>query len=350
MTSIRIAFYLSLLAAPVVGVAHHSIAGNYDPEEIVEVEGEVVDVLWRNPHPQVSMRVVDENGDEQLWDMAMDSVSNMRRWKIDPSFIEVGDTIRVAGDLARRVEHSLYIRNILTASGDEVILGVSTPARWSAPAIAVPDNLRLGIGDASAPELGIFRVWTTPGNSQRVFQRDLSKTPAGRANLTSDALDYVDAFDWERDNPLKDCALKGMPLIMESPYPAEFTQAGEDIIWRIEEYDTVRTIHMSPEASPEGQPDSLLGYSVGRWENDFTLVVTTTNMGWGHFDGQGIPTSPTAIVEERFTLSEQGDRLDYAMVFTDPNTFIEPMTLGKHWVWLADAEVATYDCSLEAED
>lgn len=341
---------VSIFALPIVSGAHHSIGGNYDPGTIVEVEGEVIDVLWRNPHVQVSMRVIAENGEEQRWDMAMDSVSNMRRWQIAPSFIEVGDRIRVAGDLARRVEHSLYIRNILTSSGEEVLLGVQTKARWSVPTIEVSENRRLGIGDTSKPELGIFRVWDTPGNSQRPFQRDYGQTPAGRANLTPRALETLDAFEWERDNPLKECALKGMPLIMESPYPAEFTRVGVDIIWRIEEYDTVRTIHMQPDASPDGQQPSLLGYSVGRWENDRTLVVTTTHMGWGHFDGQGIPASAAAVAVERFTLSPQGDRLDYTLVFTDPETFIEPMTSHKHWAWFPGTEVGVYDCSRAAED
>ncbi len=339
-----------VLILPISGGAHHSIAGNYDPEMIIEVEGEVTDVLWRNPHVQVSMRVIGADGDEQLWEMAMDSVSNMRRWKIDPNFIQVGDSIRVAGDLARRVEHSLYIRNILTSGGEEVVLGMRTEPRWSAPTIGIAENRRLGIGDTSAPELGIFRVWDTPGNSQRLLQRDYGQTPAGRANLTPQALAAVDAFVWERDNPLKDCALKGMPLIMESPYPAEFTQADENIIWRIEEYDTVRQIHMAPDASTDAREPSLLGYSTGRWEDDRTLVVTTTNMGWGHFDGQGIPLSAAAVAVERFSLSPLGDRLDYSMTLTDPETFLQPRTLTKHWVWYPDAEVGVYDCSRAAED
>lgn len=341
---------VSVLSFPLASGAHHSIAGNYDPNQVVEVEGVVTDVLWRNPHAQVSMRVTDENGDEQLWEMAMDSVSNMRRWKIDPSFITVGDTIRVAGDPALRFEHGLYIRNILTSDGKEVLLGVRTQPRWSAPRVEIPENQRLGIGDNSAPELGIFRVWSTPGTVGSLFQRNLGRTPAGQAMLTAAGREAVDAFVWERDNPLKDCALKGMPVIMESPYPAEFTRAGEDIIWRIEEYDTVRTIHMTPGASVEGQPDSLLGYSVGRWEDERTLVVTTAHLGWGHFDGQGIPSSPVAQTLERFTLSPQGDRLDYTLTFTDPETFLEPITLSKHWVWFADAEVDVYACSRAAED
>ena len=338
------------LGFPLTSGAHHSISSNYDPGNIVEIEGEVTSVLWRNPHAQVSMRVTDEAGEQQVWNMAMDSVSNIRRWKIDLGFIEVGDKIRVAGDLARRAENSLYIRNILTTSGEEVMLGVSAKPRWSGPTIGIPENQRLGIGDTSAPELGIFRVWSTPATVGPLFQRDLSRTAAGRALLTETGRKAVASFDWERDNPLKDCALKGMPVIMESPYPSEFSQSGDNIIWRIEEYDTVRTIHMAADASPADQPHSLLGYSVGYWENDHSLVVTTTNMGWGHFDGQGIPTSPTAEVVERFTLSPQGDKLDYMMTFTDAETFIEPMVLTKHWLWFDDAEVAKFNCSSAAED
>ena len=53
---------------------------------------------------------------------------------------------------------------------------------------------------------------------------------------------------------------------------------------------------------------------------------------------------------ERFTLSPQGDRLDYSITFADPVNLIEPMTFGKHWVWYADAEVGVYDCLAAAED
>ncbi len=73
-------------------------------------------------------------------------------------------------------------------------------------------------------------------------------------------------------------------------------------------------------------------------------------MNWGHFDGQGIPASTESESLERFTLSPQGDRLDYSITFADPVNLIEPMTFGKHWVWYADAEVGVYDCLAAAED
>ena len=100
---------LSLLGVPIASSAHHAVGGNYDSSTVIEVEGEVTDLLWRNPHVQVSMRVIDENGVPQDWAMATTALSNMRRWQIDPSFIVVGDTIRVAGNPAYRIDRKFWI-------------------------------------------------------------------------------------------------------------------------------------------------------------------------------------------------------------------------------------------------
>ena len=342
--------FLGLFGLPTASGAHHAVAGNYDTARVIEVEGEVTDILWRNPHVQVSMRQIDETGNRQDWDMATTSLSNLRRWQMDPSFIEVGDTIRVAGNPAIRVEHGLYIRNVLTSDGEEVLLAPNVQPRWTDRIIEMTESRRRGVGNTSAPERGIFRIWSTPPGVPLLIPQDLGRTPSGRANLTEAALQAVEAFVWERDNPLQNCAPKGMPLIMHAPYPFQFVRDGINILWHNEEYDTVRTIQMATDASPEGQSDSLLGYSVGNWEDDRTLVVTTTHMNWGYLDGYGLPMSTAADMVERFILSRQGDRLDYSMTFTDVENLLEPMTFGKHWVWYPDAEVGPYDCLRAAED
>ena len=267
-------FFLSLLGVQIASGAHHAVAGNYDSARVIKVEGEVTALLWRNPHVQVSMRVIDENGIAQDWAMATTSLSNLRRWQMDPSFIEVGETIRVAGNPAIRIEHGLYLRNVLTSDGEEVLLAANVQPRWTDRIIEMAESRRRGVGDTSAPELGIFRIWSTPDGIPLLIPQNLGRTPSGRANLTETALQAVEAFVWERDNPLQNCAPKGMPLIMHAPYPFEFVRDGNNLLWHNEEYDTVRTIHMAPPASLEEQPDSLLGYSVGRWEDDRTLVVT----------------------------------------------------------------------------
>jgi hypothetical protein len=341
---------LGLFWLPALATAHHAIGGSYEASSVIEVEGEVTDVLWRNPHVQVSMRVTAPDGGAEDWSMATTALSNIRRWQMDPNFIAVGDRIRVAGNPARDGGRGLYIRNVLTTRGEEVLLGPNIEPRWSDRIVTLAESRQLGRGDTSAPELGIFRVWSTPDNISMLIPRNFGRLPEYRPNLTESARRAVDAFVWERDNPLRNCNPKGMPTIMEAPYPFEFTRDGTNILWHNEEFDTVRTIYMAPDATPEGAPDSLLGYSIGRWENERTLVVTTTNMGWGHFDGAGVPISPNTEMVERFTVSPAGDRLDYSATFTDPAVFTQPVTLGKHWVWYPDAVVGQYDCLRAAEN
>ena len=62
---IRRVFLLGFVGLPVAADAHHAIAGNYDAATVIELQGEVTDVLWRNPHVQLSLRVTGENGEAQ---------------------------------------------------------------------------------------------------------------------------------------------------------------------------------------------------------------------------------------------------------------------------------------------
>jgi len=341
---------LSILLVSLSATAHHAVGGNYDAMKVIEIEGEVTAILWRNPHVQVTMRVLGQDGQSQTWDMATTALSNMRRWQLPPEFIKVGDMIRVAGNPGLHDEHSLYIRNVLTTSGREVLLGNNIEPIWTDRLIEMSASRKAGVGDSSRPELGIFRIWSTPDGIPMLIPRNFGKQPEYRSKLSQVAREAVDAFVWERDNPLQNCSPKGMPMIMEAPYPFEFIRQGDEILWHDEEFDTVRTIHMAPGASADGQAPSLLGYSTGRWEDERTLVVTTTRMGWGHFDGLGVPITPDAVAVETFAMSPQGDRLDYTMTVTDPAVFAEPVTLGKHWVYYTDAVVGKYDCLRAAED
>jgi hypothetical protein len=90
-------------------------------------------------------------------------------------------------------------------------------------------------------------------------------------------------------------------------------------------------------------PRSSLGYSVGRLEGS-TLVVTTTGASWGHFDSVGIPLSQDAVLEERFTPSPDGARLDYVLTVTDAATFTAPVELTKTWIWRPEVTRGAYEC------
>ena len=345
------AFLMGCFLVPIVSFGHHNVAGRYDAQATIEVEGVVTETIWRNPHVQITMRVTDESGEEQIWDMATTALSNMRRWQIEPGFIDVGETVRVAGHPARQGT-GMYISNVLTAAGEEVLLDPNAESLWSDRTIEMAESRRAAVGDTTAPELGIFRVWSHPQGFGMLIPQDVNPNYSIEENypLTEPALAAVNAFVRERDNPISFCQPKGMPTIMEAPYPHRFVQDGENILWHQEEYDTIRTIHMAPDATAEGKPADRNGYSIGRWEDEYTLVVTTTNATWRRFDTVGTPLSGDAEMVERFTLTPDGSRLDYSITVTDPATFTAPVTLEKFWLYFEDATVGQYECLPAAED
>ena len=50
---------------------HHSSVGIYDEENLVEIEGVVTSLRWRNPHPTFTVEVEDENGESVEWELSL---------------------------------------------------------------------------------------------------------------------------------------------------------------------------------------------------------------------------------------------------------------------------------------
>jgi len=145
---------------------------------------------------------------------------------------------------------------------------------------------------AKAKADGLFRVWSTIMSDPAafpMFKGGYPLTVAGKAGLAK----------WNpRDNVLLKCGTKGTPLIMISPLPMEFSKDGDKIIMRLEEYDTVRTVHMNAkDVAPAAH--TLYGYSRGRWEGT-TFVVETDHIAAGYFDHEGTPQSAEIKTVERF--------------------------------------------------
>ena len=162
--------------------------------------------------------------------------------------------------------------------------------------------------------------------------------------LTDRARQDLAAWDpLSLDNPFRGCAPKGMPNIMEQPNPMEFVDQDDRLLIRMEEYDTVRTIHMSETPDQDIEP-SILGHSVGRWEGR-TLVIHTDRISWRYFNQRGLTQSDAIQIDERFTPSEDGSSLDYEIMATDPATFVEPAVVTKKWIWVPGDVVLPFDCT-----
>ena len=98
---------------------------------------------------------------------------------------------------------------------------------------------------------------------------------------------------------------------------------------------------------PEGVSDSLLGYSVGRWEDDRTLVVETGRVDFPYLDDAGTPMSNDARMIERFSLSQDGNDLAYEISVTDSENLVEPVVWVAAWTWIPGTIIRPYECEVD---
>jgi len=327
---------LTLIATMVAsnGLAHHSRVEFSD--QILELEGEITEVIWLNPHPALFLRVQGDSGDEQSWRVeAYTGVRVYNRMGVTPDLFTVGERVRIAGKLSMRREQHLLGLNVLKADGREVLLSQDDPSYWNARVVIgsernMPFN-RETLQTAATENLGVFRVWTA--------------APGGR----TEHLPYTDAAIQGRegwspdDNPIARCEQPGMPVTMGAALPMELIDNGDSLTLHTVYFDTRRTIHIADAVDPRSQPTSHLGYSVGRWEGR-TLVVETTRIDYPFVDNEArTPQSDAVHVVEWFTLSEDQSRLDYRTQITDPWTFTEPAVRERTYLALDEPFVAL-DC------
>ena len=326
------ALAVAFLVAPLAS-AHHSISVVFDLNEIVEIEGEVTRILWRNPHVRLTVQTADGVGRDADWTIEGGAVSRLARWGVEEGVLETGDAVTLAGYPSRLRGNLMFGLNLLLPDGREVMMDHRSEPRWRDDAVG-GDLLSTG---ASSASLGFFRVWTSDGESYDIAPDNFPFTDAARGAL--------DEWDPVQDNPHYGCLPKGMPTIMQQPFPIEFIDRGDEIHLRIEEYDLLRVIHLGRTAPEPTDPPTILGNSVGRWEGE-TLVVTTTKIDWPlSFNQIGIPQSDAARLVERFTVVNDGARLRYEITAIDPATYTEPLTLTKDYFWVPGLEIRPYECT-----
>lgn len=319
---------------PAAALGHHSPQGIYHTDRIVEVEGEITAIIWRNPHVRFTIAAMDEQGETTSWAVESVPVTRLSRAGVSADLVEVGHRVRLAGNPSRRPQDDLYAFNMLLPDGREILLDSPDP-RWTNNTIGAGTDSTPGTR-AADPALGIFRVWSAD-ETRLELERD-------REALTDTARAIEAAWDpLAPGNPFIACT-RGMPTIMESPNPAEFVDRGDQVVLRMESFDTVRVIHMTPDAGSGGVAATPLGHSVGRWE-DGTLVVETDRISWRHYSQTGLQSSEAIELVERFAPSEDGARLDYELTVTDPALFTRPAVFTKSWVWVPGDQVLAFDCT-----
>ena len=87
---------------------------------------------------------------------------------------------------------------------------------------------------------------------------------------------------------------------------------------------------------------------MGRYEGD-VLVIESTGIRANTMPVSFRHSDQLRIVE-RYTRSEDGERLVLSVTYEDPVSLKEPLVLKKIWSWAPDEEIFPYvDCELPTE-
>ena len=332
------------LALPMTATGHHGDNSNpvlYLAENLLELEGEITGIFWRNPHPRLMLTVVGDDGTETDWELELaGSINTLAGQGITGDFVQVGDRVMAAGVVSRRDPTSIGLLHLLLPSGEEHVTG-NRQTRWSDERLATtqraPDPAAVRAAEESAD--GIFRVW-----GRRTSPRPVPEEYAGL--LSEHGRELAAQFHAPRDNPELACRT-GIPTHMFDPTPMEITDGGDRIHIHTQEYNMRRVIYLT-EDRPEPAPSNV-GYSIGRWEGD-TLVVETTHIDWPYLDPYGTPQSDRMSYVETFRVADDGRQLNYTIVATDPVMFTAPVELERGWRWQPGIQmVEEYDCVAEWE-
>lgn len=157
-------------------------------------------------------------------------------------------------------------------------------------------------------------------------------TPAGRATLGMDPAD---------DPGFLRCEPWGFARQIFAPHQLEITQLEDRVELHYGTWDARRTVWLDEsKAAPRDRAEaaSPLGFSVGRYEGP-VLVVETSGIAenfapWGWdwntrlIDGKH---SDRLHAVERYSRSEDGDRLLLTVTLDDPWSMVEPLVLKRVW-------------------
>ncbi len=321
---------LSLVLCASLANAHHGFAAHYDPDRMITIEGTVRQFDFVNPHSVLHIDSTDEAGEAVVYICALQARTQLVRRGADETLFTVGAPIRVEGFPARRDPLGCEFGTGHFADGSSYTMRSHAAETQFAPNRVAPL--------ASGATRSIFGNWIRPtlsggGGSGRTTGQD-SITPEGERARA--------AYDPLHDNPVLRCDPTSPVLSWRAPgLVTSIRQVNSQIFIYHEAMDVTRTIHMNLREHPADIEPSILGHSIGRFE-DGSLVIDSANFAAGVIFGPDLHTQNMTMTERVAFSPDTGD-LEIAWTIYDEAYYAEPLTGGQNLA-STDQRVARYEC------
>ena len=102
------------------GLAHHSVAANFDQTKAMDVVGRVKEVAIRNPHSQITLEVTKPEGGVTEYYVEWSDKNALLRRSVPIDKIHVGDMVTVNVSPNRRLPNLGYFRTATLPDGTVV--------------------------------------------------------------------------------------------------------------------------------------------------------------------------------------------------------------------------------------
>lgn len=312
-------------------ISHHA-ANEFDTNTVLLYEGVIKEFVWANPHIRAVLETRNENGSPITLEIEGNSPTTLRTLGVSADSLGTGERVTATVSPSRRFPESSAIGIRFTKEDGSAVPFTTNRARLAQHgleqgAVNVPDQ-----GAAS-----IFDTWVANGGPGPLMlaSREWPLTEQGRKRFD----DYTPMM-----SPQAQCAPTSAPWLMAYSAAAVFEDAGDRIVFRSDWMRAERTIYLDGRSHPPANNTYPQGHSVGEWVGD-TLLVETTN-----FTGiiyNAIANGGQKRLVERFTVSDDGESLNYSFVMEDPEYLVGEVTGAVRFDHRPDLTLENLECDSE---
>ena len=223
-----------------------------------------------------------------------------------------------------------------------------------------PEDARANVGDGGpAPRRDLSGTWAGESSGAGVArlvppESPPPLTPLGKQLFDRNKAEGANVVVAESNDPhVKYCDPFGFPRNMNDQIRSmtittlpnrTFVLLKFMNIWR-EIWTDGRVLPTNFARGADAHDPTYNGYSVGRWEDDYTFVVETTGMVPDTWATEGgYPHSVDARVTERFHRKSKND-LILTMTMNDPRLYTRPVSLGTvSFRWIPSQTFFDFSC------
>jgi len=322
--------------------AHHSRA-QFRLDELTSLKAKITRVRWSNPHVFYAGTVINDKGVAEEWVFEGHSISGLVRQGWSPDLIKVGDEVEVMVNRHRDASQRFALLDRVKLADGKTYYSIGVPP---------PDQVARRPPIEPSKDLSGNWRYKFPGTAEEVRRRVLLGSGGPRPDLpyTAAAKAQVAKFDANKA-PALTCEPISMPAILMTVYEYKWIRSPDRIVIEKEQYtDMTRTIWLNRTTPPAGYEPNPMGFSVGRFEPDGTLVVETTRFSpvrWGNHPG--VDSSEKKKIVERYKLIDGGMGMSLSYTQEDPAYFSAPVTASGTFTKSYDSTFPKQPpCDLEA--